>query len=66
MKGRSGDVCGREPCLHGGGCIQVSVTPGYKCRCEGTGYWGMRCQRKCPNAEEQHFQGQYPYECIVI
>jgi hypothetical protein len=46
LKGRSSDICsGRAPCLNHGTCIQISQMPGYKCRCEGTGYWGSRCQR---------------------
>lgn len=66
QKGRSNDLCSRGPCLHRGVCIQITQTPGYRCRCEGTGYFGNRCQRKCPNAEESLMIGQFPYECIVI
>lgn len=66
VKGRSNDLCSREPCQHRGVCIQITQAPGYRCRCEGTGYWGNRCQRKCPNTEESLMMGQYPYECIVI
>lgn len=28
-KGRSNDVCSRQPCLNGGSCIQISQMPGY-------------------------------------
>ncbi|XP_059620096.1 protein cueball-like [Phlebotomus argentipes] len=63
LKGRSGDICSaNNPCLNRGACIQVSQMPGYKCRCEGTGYWGNRCQLACPEARHANF----PYECIVI
>lgn len=31
--------------MHGGSCIQISQQPGFKCRCEGTGYFGLRCNR---------------------
>lgn len=43
--GKRNDVCNPNPCLHGGSCIQISQQPGYKCRCEGTGYFGLRCNR---------------------
>uniref|UniRef100_A0A182QYN4 EGF-like domain-containing protein n=1 Tax=Anopheles farauti TaxID=69004 RepID=A0A182QYN4_9DIPT len=43
FQGRSSDICNRQPCMHGGACTQVSTMPQYKCRCEGTGYWGPRC-----------------------
>lgn len=65
-QGRSGDVCGRRPCMNSGTCIQISQTPGYRCRCEGTGYWGSRCQRVCPTPADTHLFVQYPYECIII
>jgi EGF-like domain. len=38
------DVCQRNPCHNGGTCSQTSFEPGYRCRCEGTGYYGNRCQ----------------------
>ncbi|CAO1320750.1 unnamed protein product [Diamesa tonsa] len=63
LKGRSNDSCSRTPCLNYGTCIQISQMPGYKCRCEGTGYWGNRCQRSCP---KDNSAGNYPYECVVI
>ncbi|KAJ8929362.1 hypothetical protein NQ314_017966, partial [Rhamnusium bicolor] len=40
------DICKtNNPCMHNGSCIQISQQPGYKCRCEGTGYFGLRCSR---------------------
>ncbi|CAD7083391.1 unnamed protein product [Hermetia illucens] len=65
LMGTSDDICGRRPCLHGGSCIQISQKPGYKCRCEGTGFWGSRCQRQCPTSEDP-LPAQLPYECIII
>ncbi|KAH1003415.1 hypothetical protein HUJ04_003347 [Dendroctonus ponderosae] len=47
LKGKKKDICKtNNPCLHGGTCIQISQQPGYKCRCEGTGFFGMRCHRE--------------------
>ncbi|XP_055371295.1 adhesive plaque matrix protein 2-like [Condylostylus longicornis] len=67
LKGTSNDVCGRRPCLNGGGCTQISGPPGYKCRCSGTGYWGSRCQRQCPRTDdEQQYNTKFPHECVVI
>lgn len=66
IKGRSGDICSREPCLHRGVCTQISQAPGYRCKCDGSGYWGGRCQRKCPDPEDGVYQGRYPHECIII
>jgi len=64
LRGASSDVCSLKPCMHNGNCIQVSQTPGYRCRCDGTGYWGNRCQRLCPTPMDN--VDTFPYECIVI
>ncbi|KAL2729427.1 multiple epidermal growth factor-like domains protein 6 [Vespula squamosa] len=46
LRGRLNDICYRSnPCLHGGSCSQISPNPGFKCRCEGTGYYGTRCEK---------------------
>lgn len=66
LKGRSNDICSRQPCLNGGSCTQVSAMPQYKCSCEGTGYWGNRCQRLCPKAEQVTAGTKFPHECVVI
>lgn len=42
--GQRRNQCGETPCMHGGACSQTTMDPGYKCRCEGTGYYGPRCQ----------------------
>lgn len=65
LRGKRGNACSPNPCLHGGSCLQISHQPGYKCRCEGTGYFGMRCNRACPSAGNARDQ-VFPYECIVI
>ncbi|XP_075229206.1 uncharacterized protein LOC142328923 [Lycorma delicatula] len=67
LKGRRNDFCQRNPCLHQGICIQTIQEPGFRCRCESTGYYGTRCQHACPKpgvipAGERVF----PYQCIVI
>ncbi|XP_059489546.1 notch homolog 2 N-terminal-like protein B [Neocloeon triangulifer] len=66
MKARKGrDVCYRNPCQNGGACVQSSQEPGYKCRCEGTGYFGRRCEMDCTLAS--NYEGhRYPYECVMI
>lgn len=66
-KGRSNDVCGgvNSVCRNGGSCIQVSYSPGFRCKCEGTGYWGERCHLKCSDSNT-YPHGGFPYECVVI
>ncbi|XP_015126113.1 multiple epidermal growth factor-like domains protein 10 [Diachasma alloeum] len=67
LKGRRHDICSRQrPCLHDGSCLQISQEPGYKCQCEGTGYYGARCDRPCPGPNSLKFRGPFPYECVVI
>lgn len=39
------DLCYRANlCFNGGSCLQISAPPGFRCRCEGTGYYGPRCE----------------------
>ncbi|XP_032689680.1 multiple epidermal growth factor-like domains protein 6 [Odontomachus brunneus] len=67
LKGRRSDLCSRsKPCQNEGSCSQISSEPGFKCRCEGTGFYGTYCEIPCPKADNPQFQGQFPYECIVI
>ncbi|XP_066994954.1 protein crumbs homolog 2 [Anabrus simplex] len=66
LKGRRYDVCQESPCLHGGTCSQTSFEPGYRCRCEGSGYYGDRCQNACPSSSDFNSSEPFPYECIVI
>uniref|UniRef100_A0A182JSG4 EGF-like domain-containing protein n=1 Tax=Anopheles christyi TaxID=43041 RepID=A0A182JSG4_9DIPT len=66
LKGRSSDICNRQPCMNGGTCTQVTTMPQYKCRCEGTGYWGNRCHRICPKPDQLPPGIKFPHECVVI
>lgn len=46
LRGKKNDLCKTSnPCMHGGTCIQISQRPGFRCRCEGTGFYGMKCNR---------------------
>ncbi|KAK6629501.1 hypothetical protein RUM43_003318 [Polyplax serrata] len=65
IKSRESDLCQRNPCRNGGTCSQTTHDPGFKCRCEGTGFYGQRCQYACPKLGVP-IQGAFPYECIVI
>lgn len=67
LKGKKRDICKtHNPCMRNGTCIQISQHPGYRCRCEGTGYFGARCSRVCPTPGQGRVGTVYPYECIVI
>ncbi|GJQ87989.1 hypothetical protein Trydic_g12915 [Trypoxylus dichotomus] len=67
LRGKRSDSCHPSPCQHGGSCIQISQPPGFKCRCEGTGYFGARCNRACPRPGVRLLGDVvFPYECIVI
>ncbi|XP_046389892.1 adhesive plaque matrix protein 2-like [Ischnura elegans] len=66
LKGRSHNICSENPCLNDGACSQTTVDPGYRCRCEGTGFYGSRCEHACPSSTNQRYMRKYPYECIVI
>ncbi|GLH09621.1 Cadherin-related tumor suppressor [Gryllus bimaculatus] len=67
LRGRRNDACQNNPCEHGGSCSQTSFEPGYRCRCEGTGYYGTHCHIACPTRATVARTGEaFPYECIVI
>ncbi|OXU23063.1 hypothetical protein TSAR_005788 [Trichomalopsis sarcophagae] len=53
-------------CLHGGSCLQITSDPGFKCLCEGTGFFGPKCESPCPGPANAHYRGPFPYECVVI
>ncbi|XP_017781101.1 PREDICTED: cell death abnormality protein 1-like [Nicrophorus vespilloides] len=65
LKGKRSNGCYPNPCMHEGSCIQISQAPGFKCRCEGTGFFGARCSRACPKGGAGRYD-IFPYECIVI
>ncbi|XP_047115040.1 adhesive plaque matrix protein 2-like [Schistocerca piceifrons] len=66
LKGRGDDPCQVNPCENGGSCSQISFEPGYRCRCEGTGFYGNRCQNACPIPGTSTGRYSFPHECIVI
>ncbi|XP_076678067.1 uncharacterized protein LOC143374086 [Andrena cerasifolii] len=67
LRGKRSDICYRlKPCLNGGSCLQISSEPGFQCRCEGTGYYGSRCDKLCPGLGHLRLRGTFPYECVVI
>ncbi|XP_041987298.1 hyaluronan-binding protein 2-like [Aricia agestis] len=63
MKERSSNICNSLPCMRGN-CLQTQQDPGYLCKCEGTGYYGQRCEKACPTAPVRGLV--FPHECIVI
>ncbi|KAF6201515.1 hypothetical protein GE061_003906 [Apolygus lucorum] len=45
LKGRRLDACSQNPCNNDGACIQTASSyANFKCKCEGTGFYGPRCQ----------------------
>ncbi|KAK0180797.1 hypothetical protein PV327_003142 [Microctonus hyperodae] len=61
LKGRRSNKCNEpNPCKHHGICLQISQSPGFKCRCEGTRYYGPSCERPCP--EPNNFSTHIPWE----
>ncbi|XP_038056367.1 contactin-associated protein-like 2 [Patiria miniata] len=42
-----GDTCRKNNCENNGQCVQTKHDV-YLCKCEGTGYYGHRCETKCP------------------
>ncbi|XP_034255933.1 neurogenic locus notch homolog protein 4-like [Thrips palmi] len=66
LKGQRLNQCGETPCKHGGACSQTTMDPGFKCRCEGTGFYGPRCQYPCPSPGSPGSGRPFPYECVLI
>ncbi|KAK0177402.1 hypothetical protein PV328_001459 [Microctonus aethiopoides] len=65
LRGSRSNKCDEpNPCKHHGICLQISQSPGFKCRCEGTRYYGPSCERPCP--EPSNFSTHIPWECVVI
>lgn len=45
--GGRNDICSHsKPCMNDGSCSQISSGPGFKCRCEGTGFYGTYCETR--------------------
>ncbi|KAL7291163.1 multiple epidermal growth factor-like domains protein 6 [Trichogramma pretiosum] len=67
LNGRRRNACHSQTrCLHGGTCLQITANPEYKCLCEGTGYFGYRCEKACPGRDNPNYKGPFPLECVVI
>ncbi|XP_059059788.1 uncharacterized protein LOC131853013 [Achroia grisella] len=64
LRERNPNICFRMPCLRGI-CIQTTQDPGFTCKCEGTGFYGQRCEKACPSSVTLHGL-IFPHECIVI
>ncbi|XP_026331842.1 cubilin-like [Hyposmocoma kahamanoa] len=60
---KNSNICSRRPCIRGI-CLQTMQDPGFTCKCEGTGYYGMRCEKACPTVPTRGLV--FPHECIVI
>ncbi|CAH4038693.1 unnamed protein product [Pieris brassicae] len=63
IRERTSNICSRMPCVRGI-CIQTVLDPGFTCKCEGTGFYGQRCERACPTDQSRGLA--FPHECIVI
>ncbi|CAG4942478.1 unnamed protein product [Colias eurytheme] len=63
LRERSLNVCARMPCVRGN-CIQTVQDPGFTCKCEGTGFYGQRCEKACPTEPIRGLV--FPHECVVI
>jgi len=62
------NVCLHDPCKNGE-CTQVIHNPkglrSYHCECAGSGYYGRRCQHKCPK-KTIPLPRNYPPACVDI
>ncbi|XP_046977153.1 cubilin-like [Vanessa cardui] len=63
LRERSANPCSRVPCMRGI-CTQTVQQPGYACKCEGTGFFGQRCEKACPTVAVRGLV--FPHECVVI
>ncbi|XP_050683142.1 cubilin-like [Leptidea sinapis] len=63
LREKNSNVCFRMPCVRGT-CIQTAQDSGYTCKCEGTGYYGQRCEKACPTIQMRGLL--FPHECVVI
>lgn len=65
LRGEVNYCSGKNPCKNGV-CLQISVPPKYKCSCQGTGFYGLHCEKDC-HVPFDHRQRVFPpLECIVI
>ncbi|XP_051175543.1 uncharacterized protein LOC127290792 [Leptopilina boulardi] len=64
LKGEE-NKCSSNPC-NAGACLQISVPPKYKCSCQGTGFYGLNCEKNCHVPLDRRQRVFRPFECIVI
>jgi len=59
------DKCRRDPCLHGQ-CVQAKhdLTRRWECSCAGSGFYGKKCEIKCPIYEKENLPVDYPSDCV--
>ncbi|GAB1604526.1 hypothetical protein Ahia01_000734100 [Argonauta hians] len=58
-------LCPEGRCKHGGRCCQVRRPGGkrsFKCECIATGYYGRRCEKRCPKGKK--IRKAFPMACI--
>lgn len=57
--------CRRAPCENGV-CVQIkkSGVRKWECSCSGSGYYGNRCQNKCPEMDVDPLALDFPTDCI--
>ncbi|KAI0218428.1 hypothetical protein LSAT2_029862 [Lamellibrachia satsuma] len=61
-----GDRCKKDPCMRGQ-CVQAKTNGhrSWQCQCAGSGYYGIRCENKCPPGKKQNpLPKDYPVACI--
>jgi len=59
------DKCKREPCEHGQ-CLQAKHDDArrWECFCSGSGFYGKKCEIKCPAYDKKHVTADYPSDCV--
>jgi len=64
MKGEL-DKCRREPCTNGQ-CVQVKLDQSrrWECFCAGSGFYGKKCEKKCPPFDREKLPYDYPSDCV--
>lgn len=67
QKDIKGDLnkCKKDPCVHGQ-CVQSTHDHSrrWECSCSGSGYYGKKCELKCPPFDKAPLPGDYPTDCI--
>ncbi|XP_076071728.1 uncharacterized protein LOC143043200 [Mytilus galloprovincialis] len=58
-----------DVCRNNGFCVSTRTwygSPAYKCYCDGTGYYGKKCETRCPSARTFPRPRSFPVSCIQI